>query len=207
MDASEIELMCMQDHDILVARVIELSDEVKRLRNPWCKERIAYCEECKASMKMAELEEEVDRLKYFAQTQFCDCYDEYGALKAQCDRCKALGYEFPVEGYRSLEMMSIQQKYEEETGQKAMYRKDSSDYHTLKYVEFLENTIERRQDEVDQIREDFAHQAEMTEEADNEVERMRILLKSALARKEIDRTHEGLSQAYQTHLEEYNVED
>jgi len=45
------------------------------------------------------------------------------------------------------------------------------------------------------------------EEADNEVERMRILLKSALARKEIDRTHEGLSQAYQTHLEEYNVED
>lgn len=35
--------------------------------------------------------------------------------------------------------MGIQKRYELETGQKATYRKGSSDYHTLKYVRWLEN--------------------------------------------------------------------
>ena len=34
-------------------------------------------------------------------------------------------------------------RYEEETGEKAMYRKGSSDYHTLKYVTWLEDQYQR----------------------------------------------------------------
>jgi hypothetical protein len=35
-------------------------------------------------------------------------------------------------------MNEIQRLFEQRTGQKATYRKDSSDYHTLKYVQWLE---------------------------------------------------------------------
>jgi len=35
--------------------------------------------------------------------------------------------------------MKLTELYESETGEKAIYRKDSSDYHTLKYVRWLEN--------------------------------------------------------------------
>ena len=44
------------------------------------------------------LKAKVDRLEVYAREQFCDCYDEYGAYKSnQCDRCKALGYTWPVQ--------------------------------------------------------------------------------------------------------------
>ena len=38
--------------------------------------------------------------------------------------------------------MKLTKIYETETGQKAMYRKGSSDYHTLKYVRWLEAWLE-----------------------------------------------------------------
>jgi hypothetical protein len=36
------------------------------------------------------------------------------------------------------ETSNPKERYESETGQKATYRKDSSDYHTLRYVRWLE---------------------------------------------------------------------
>lgn len=44
--------------------------------------------------------------------------------------------------------MIIQKKYEKETGLKATYRKGSSDYHTLIYVEWLENKIKELYDRI-----------------------------------------------------------
>ena len=38
-------------------------------------------------------------------------------------------------------MKKLRKLYERETGNKALYRMNSSDYHTLKYVEWLENKI------------------------------------------------------------------
>lgn len=38
-------------------------------------------------------------------------------------------------------MTIAQHRYELETGQKAMYRKDGADYHTLRYVRWLEKVI------------------------------------------------------------------
>jgi hypothetical protein len=35
--------------------------------------------------------------------------------------------------------MSLQQRFFSETGEEAMYRKESSDYHTLRYVKWLED--------------------------------------------------------------------
>jgi hypothetical protein len=35
--------------------------------------------------------------------------------------------------------IALMEKYEKETGEKAIYRKESSDYHTLRYVTWLEN--------------------------------------------------------------------
>jgi len=37
--------------------------------------------------------------------------------------------------------MKLTEVYQTETGNPAMYRKGSSDYHTLKYVEWLENLV------------------------------------------------------------------
>ena len=37
--------------------------------------------------------------------------------------------------------MTPQQEYEKQTGEKAMYRIESSDYHTLKYVKWLESKL------------------------------------------------------------------
>ena len=38
-------------------------------------------------------------------------------------------------------MNRLIKEYEKETGEKALYRRKSSDYHTLKYVKWLENKI------------------------------------------------------------------
>ena len=37
--------------------------------------------------------------------------------------------------------MSIQEQYESKTGEMATYRKDASDYHTLRYVRWLESRL------------------------------------------------------------------
>ena len=37
--------------------------------------------------------------------------------------------------------MKLTEVYQTETGERAMYRRGSSDYHTLKYVEWLENLV------------------------------------------------------------------
>jgi len=37
--------------------------------------------------------------------------------------------------------MKLTELYESETGEKATYRKGSSDYHTLRYVRWLENRV------------------------------------------------------------------
>jgi len=37
--------------------------------------------------------------------------------------------------------MKLQDVYEAETGKKALYRRDSSDYHTLQYVRWLEDKV------------------------------------------------------------------
>ena len=34
--------------------------------------------------------------------------------------------------------MNLREQYEAETGERAMYRKDGADYHTLRYVRWLE---------------------------------------------------------------------
>lgn len=39
--------------------------------------------------------------------------------------------------------MTLVEQYEKETGKKAIYRVNSSDYHTLRYVKWLENKIEQ----------------------------------------------------------------
>lgn len=41
-------------------------------------------------------------------------------------------------------MKLIQQLYENETGERATYRKGSSDYHTLRYVNWLEDLLTYR---------------------------------------------------------------
>jgi len=38
-------------------------------------------------------------------------------------------------------MMTPKEQYEMETGAGAMYRKEGTDYHTLKYVRWLENRV------------------------------------------------------------------
>jgi len=38
---------------------------------------------------------------------------------------------------------NIQDKYKKQTGGKALYRKDASDYHTLKYVKWLEQELSK----------------------------------------------------------------
>lgn len=38
-------------------------------------------------------------------------------------------------------MSVFSNEYENETGEKATYRKDSSDFHTLRYVNWLENKL------------------------------------------------------------------
>jgi len=40
--------------------------------------------------------------------------------------------------------MKLTELYKSETGEKAIYRKDSSDYHTLKYVRWLENRASKQ---------------------------------------------------------------
>ena len=37
--------------------------------------------------------------------------------------------------------MKLTEKYETESGEKALYRKGASDYHTLKYVRWLEEKV------------------------------------------------------------------
>jgi hypothetical protein len=41
------------------------------------------------------LADEVERLRDYVRDQFCECYDEYGTLKANvpCVRCRLLGEE------------------------------------------------------------------------------------------------------------------
>lgn len=54
--------------------------------------------------------------------------------------------------------MDYREEYERKTGEKAIYRKDSSDYHTLKYVKFLEQQLQEKDkviDAVDIWRNDF----------------------------------------------------
>ena len=38
--------------------------------------------------------------------------------------------------------MGLAEQYNNETGEKALYRRNGADYHTLKYVRWLENKIE-----------------------------------------------------------------
>jgi len=42
----------------------------------------------------------------------------------------------------------LAERYEKETGEKAIYRKDGADYHTLRYVEWLEGMIDEILDAV-----------------------------------------------------------
>ena len=38
-------------------------------------------------------------------------------------------------------IVDLYNSYEKETGQRAMYRRGSSDYHTLRYVRWIENRL------------------------------------------------------------------
>jgi len=45
--------------------------------------------------------------------------------------------------------MKLTELYESETGEKAIYRKGGSDYHTLRYVRWLENRASYQADPAD----------------------------------------------------------
>jgi len=45
-------------------------------------------------------------------------------------------------------MTEFRAEYENETGKKALYRMDSSDYHTLKYVDWLEAKLKKTEEAV-----------------------------------------------------------
>lgn len=47
--------------------------------------------------------------------------------------------------------MSYREDFEKETGEKATYRMHSSDYHTLKYVEYLENRLKDAEEKIQQL--------------------------------------------------------
>jgi DNA-directed RNA polymerase subunit RPC12/RpoP len=49
--------------------------------------------------------------------------------------------------------MKLRKIYEDETGEKALYRKGASDYHTLKYVTWLENKVEEKTPAISDTRE------------------------------------------------------
>jgi len=46
-------------------------------------------------------------------------------------------------------IMKLTELYESETGEKAIYHKGSSDYHTLRYVQWLENRASQQPNAVD----------------------------------------------------------
>jgi len=45
-----------------------------------------------------------------------------------------------------------EKEYESETGEKALYRKGSSDYHTLRYVKWLQAKSEQQADEIAKLK-------------------------------------------------------
>lgn len=49
--------------------------------------------------------------------------------------------------------MDYREEYERKTGEKAIYRKDSSDYHTLKYVKFLEQKLQEKNKVIEELSE------------------------------------------------------
>ncbi len=55
-------------------------------------------------------------------------------------------------------MRKSEKQYEIETGKKALYRKDSSDFHTLHYVDWLQTKVEALEEELKITAEDWEHQ-------------------------------------------------